>query len=204
MSPRTECVVRPLQEAQLTHVRYFQYLLSGPINKAVSKNGTTSLVDIYGTLVASRLFVPSDLSQLSSKHLKLSSQRSRVDAGDFPLPIYCAIRHNVPEMSRVAELEKKRAEMAVERDPKQEEQKRAKEAKEEELKKERDDILKRQSYQVRCRRPAARWLDKLILARSGSRRRHLSSAAKTWAPGSPPGRSVGSSKTDATSNRNPN
>lgn len=64
--------------------------------KLAGKDGTTSLVDIYGTLVSSRLFVPDDLSLLNPRHLKLSNQRHLLN-GSMPLPIYCAIYHQVPD-----------------------------------------------------------------------------------------------------------
>ncbi|KAG0139325.1 hypothetical protein CROQUDRAFT_666676 [Cronartium quercuum f. sp. fusiforme G11] len=73
-----------------------KYLLSGAVAKLASKGGTTSLVDVYGTLVSSRLFVPDDLSRLDPRHLKLSNQRHLLD-GSLPLPIYCAIYHQVPD-----------------------------------------------------------------------------------------------------------
>jgi phospholipase A2 len=53
--------------------------MAGPILKQASKGGTTSLVDIYGVLVASRLFVPDDLSDLDPFDLKLSSQRKHIE-----------------------------------------------------------------------------------------------------------------------------
>ncbi|EGG12571.1 uncharacterized protein MELLADRAFT_86725 [Melampsora larici-populina 98AG31] len=73
-----------------------KYLLAGPVAKLASKGGTTSLVDVYGTLVSSRLYVPNDLSRLDPHHLKLSNQRHLLD-GSLPLPIYCAIYHQVPD-----------------------------------------------------------------------------------------------------------
>ncbi|KAH9811818.1 acyl transferase/acyl hydrolase/lysophospholipase [Melampsora americana] len=73
-----------------------KYLLAGPVAKLASKGGSTSLVDVYGTLVASRLYVPDDLSHLDPHHLKLSNQRHLLN-GSLPLPIYCAIYHQVPD-----------------------------------------------------------------------------------------------------------
>lgn len=62
------------------------------MQKSVGSTGTVSLVDIYGTLVASRIFVPSDLSQLDPKHLSLHRFRRHVDNGAMPLPIFAAIQ----------------------------------------------------------------------------------------------------------------
>ncbi|GAA5887123.1 hypothetical protein JCM5296_001601 [Sporobolomyces johnsonii] len=78
-------------------------LLSGAILKNASKNGEVSLVDVYGTLVSTRLFVLSESPPfppapvpLSLETLKTSSQRRFVDDGQAPLPIYCTIRHDLP------------------------------------------------------------------------------------------------------------
>ncbi|KAL8286964.1 hypothetical protein RQP46_003970 [Phenoliferia psychrophenolica] len=77
-------------------------LLSGIILKESSKGGEASLVDVYGTLVAARLFVPSS-GTVDPLQLKVSSQRDYIDDGSNPLPIYCTIRHEIPELE---ELEK--------------------------------------------------------------------------------------------------
>lgn len=55
--------------------------------------GVASLVDVYGTLLASRLFVPKDLSKLDFQHLSLHLSRRNIDNGQLPLPIYTAIQH---------------------------------------------------------------------------------------------------------------
>lgn len=61
-------------------------------------------VDAYGTLVSSRLYLPSKACpELDYDNLKLSNQRGVCDLGENPLPIYCAIRH---ELSSTVELEK--------------------------------------------------------------------------------------------------
>ncbi|KDE05219.1 hypothetical protein MVLG_04357 [Microbotryum lychnidis-dioicae p1A1 Lamole] len=81
-----------------------QYVLSGAILKGASKAGTLSLVDAYGTAVASRLYVPDDPeAELSLENLKISHQRVHIDSGEHPLPIYCTIRHEIP---RAAEVDK--------------------------------------------------------------------------------------------------
>ncbi|SCV73382.1 BQ2448_7308 [Microbotryum intermedium] len=79
-----------------------QYILSGAILKEASKAGTLSLVDAYGTAVASRLYVPDDPeAKLSLENLKISHQRLHVDSGEHPLPIYCTIRHEIPRAAEV-------------------------------------------------------------------------------------------------------
>ncbi|GAA5959607.1 hypothetical protein JCM21900_002954 [Sporobolomyces salmonicolor] len=78
-------------------------LLSGAILKNASKGGEVSLVDVYGTLVSTRLFVSSESpafppppNPISLETLKTSSQRRLIDDGQAPLPIYCTIRHDLP------------------------------------------------------------------------------------------------------------
>ena len=83
-----------------------KYLLSGLLIKDAGKGGDTTLVDAYGTLVSSRLFVPADLTVLDPRHLKISNQRQFVENGRWPMPIYSIIRHDVPEAGRIASLEK--------------------------------------------------------------------------------------------------
>lgn len=86
-----------------------KYLLRSVIEK-LKGNPTADfgLVDIYGLLLASRLLVPSngDISPLD-RDLKLSNQRFHVDPGFHPLPIYTAVRHEIPEipMSKESETE---------------------------------------------------------------------------------------------------
>ncbi|CEQ42334.1 SPOSA6832_04137, partial [Sporobolomyces salmonicolor] len=78
-------------------------LLTGAILKNASKGGEVSLVDVYGTLVSTRLFVSSESpafppppNPISLETLKTSSQRRFIDDGQAPLPIYCTIRHDLP------------------------------------------------------------------------------------------------------------
>jgi cytosolic phospholipase A2 len=73
-----------------------KYLLRGLVERF--KQGYTDLriVDIFGTLVASRILVPVNEIALRDDWLKLSSQRKFVDTGEEPLPIYTAVRHEIP------------------------------------------------------------------------------------------------------------
>ncbi|KMP05527.1 hypothetical protein DIZ76_015803 [Coccidioides immitis] len=78
-----------------------KYLLRSLVEKLKGdKDADFGLVDIYGLLLASRLLVPSDgdISPLD-RDLKLSNQRLHVDPGAQPLPIYTAVRHEIPEVS---------------------------------------------------------------------------------------------------------
>ncbi|KAI1976245.1 hypothetical protein LOZ55_004411 [Ophidiomyces ophidiicola] len=78
-----------------------KYLLRSVVEKLKSDpDADFGLVDIYGILLASRLLVPSggNVGPLD-RDLKLSSQRSHIDSGANPLPIYTAVRHEIPDIS---------------------------------------------------------------------------------------------------------
>ncbi|KAI0666447.1 FabD/lysophospholipase-like protein [Trametes maxima] len=72
------------------------YLLAGLIRKAAGPNGAPSLVDLYGTLLASRLYTPSDATKLDPRHLSMHLYRRNLDNGALPLPILSAIQHVTP------------------------------------------------------------------------------------------------------------
>ena len=73
-----------------------KYLLRGLVERF--KQGYTELgmVDIFGTLIASRILVPGNELTVQDDWLKLSNQRHFVDDGTEPLPIYTAVRHEIP------------------------------------------------------------------------------------------------------------
>ena len=74
-----------------------KFLLSGFVEKLKGDPGASwGLVDIYGLLLAARLLVPKGELQVSDSDLKLSNQRYYVDTGNHPLPIYTAVRHEIP------------------------------------------------------------------------------------------------------------
>jgi cytosolic phospholipase A2 len=83
-----------------------KYLLRGLVERF--KQGYTELgiVDIFGTLVSSRLLVPANEHDVRDDWLKLSNQRKCVDDGSEPLPIYTAVRHEIP-VKPVSKEEKK-------------------------------------------------------------------------------------------------
>lgn len=54
------------------------------------------LVDAYGLLLSSRLMIPRDELSVDDRDLKLSSQRFYLSSGANPLPIYAAVRHEIP------------------------------------------------------------------------------------------------------------
>ena len=81
----------------LTRAPTNKYLLSGPIEKLKGDpDADFGLVDVYGILLSSRLLVPRDELSVNNKDLKLSNQRSFLAEGAHPLPIYCAVRHEIP------------------------------------------------------------------------------------------------------------
>lgn len=65
--------------------------------KASAPSGSVSLTDIYGLLISSRLFVPSELDSLEAGFLSLYKFRRFVDQGALPLPIFTAIQHGLLE-----------------------------------------------------------------------------------------------------------
>ena len=67
---------------------------AGVLRKAAGPAGTVSLVDIYGTLLGSRLFVPSSYDTLNPQHLSLHMMRRNIDKGQHPMPIFTAIQHS--------------------------------------------------------------------------------------------------------------
>lgn len=74
-----------------------KYLLSGFIEKLKGDPGAEfGLVDIYGLLLAARLLVPKGELGVSDRDLKLSNQRMHLDGGAHPMPIYTAVRHEIP------------------------------------------------------------------------------------------------------------
>lgn len=76
-----------------------KFLLSGFVEKLKgdpSGRFNFNLVDLYGILLASRLLVPRGELGVNDRDLKLSSQRAYVDHGGNPMPLYTAVRHEIP------------------------------------------------------------------------------------------------------------
>lgn len=74
-----------------------KFLLSGFVEKLKGDpKADFGLVDIYGLLLAARLLVPKGELGVSDLDLKLSNQRAYLDNGRNPLPIYTAVRHEIP------------------------------------------------------------------------------------------------------------
>ncbi|KAJ4317471.1 hypothetical protein N0V94_004930 [Neodidymelliopsis sp. IMI 364377] len=74
-----------------------KYLLSGLVEKAKGvPDADFGIVDIYGALLAARLLVPKGELSVSAYDFKVSNQRRFTDDGSQPLPIYTAVRHEIP------------------------------------------------------------------------------------------------------------
>lgn len=73
-----------------------KYLLRGLIEKVKIGSSSLNLVDIYGVLLGARLLVPKDERSVNPDDLKLSHQRVYLDEGKQPMPIYTAVRHEIP------------------------------------------------------------------------------------------------------------
>ncbi|KAL2832957.1 acyl transferase/acyl hydrolase/lysophospholipase [Aspergillus cavernicola] len=88
----------------LTHAPTNKYLLSGLVQKLKGDPGADfGLVDIYGMLLAARLLVPKGELGALDKDLKLSNQRYNIASGAHPLPIYTAVRHEIPILDEKSE-----------------------------------------------------------------------------------------------------
>ncbi|KAJ5702957.1 hypothetical protein N7488_010505 [Penicillium malachiteum] len=78
-----------------------KYLLSGFVEKLKGDPGADfGLVDIYGLLLAARLMVPRGELGVLDSDLKLSQQKANLLDGSNPLPIYTAVRHEIPMMEK--------------------------------------------------------------------------------------------------------
>ncbi|KAI9826007.1 MAG: hypothetical protein M1819_007462 [Sarea resinae] len=86
-----------------------KFLLSGFVEKLrANPEADFGLVDIYGMLLAARLLVPKGELAVDDRDLKLSNQRAYIDQGQNPLPIYAAVRHEIPldeEISKKSDYE---------------------------------------------------------------------------------------------------
>ncbi|KAJ4300366.1 hypothetical protein N0V88_003040 [Collariella sp. IMI 366227] len=94
----THIAYPPVAFTSLTSSPTNKYLLSGLVEKLKGDpEAQFGLVDIYGVLLAARLLVPKGQLGINEKDFKLSNQRDYVKYGQNPLPIYTAVRHEIPE-----------------------------------------------------------------------------------------------------------
>ncbi|AEO66896.1 uncharacterized protein THITE_2115438 [Thermothielavioides terrestris NRRL 8126] len=95
----THIAYPPVAFASLTSSPTNKYLLSGVVEKLKGDPGAQfGLVDVYGMLLAARLLIPKGELGVNEKDFKLSNQREYVKYGQNPLPIYTAVRHEIPEL----------------------------------------------------------------------------------------------------------
>ncbi|KAK3721728.1 hypothetical protein LTR37_002893 [Vermiconidia calcicola] len=88
----------PTALALLSSAPTNKFLLSGILEKLRGvPDADFGMVDIYGLLLAARLLVPKDELRVSDSDLKISNQRFSSHNGGAPLPIYTAVRHEVPD-----------------------------------------------------------------------------------------------------------
>lgn len=81
----------------LTSAPTNKFILSGFIEKLKGDpNSSFGLVDIYSLLLAARLLVPNGDLDVHDYDLKLSNQRVYIENGQYPMPIYTAVRHEIP------------------------------------------------------------------------------------------------------------
>lgn len=75
-----------------------KYLLRGVVERLRTGYSSFGLVDLYGLMLGARLLVPPDEQTLNNDDLKLSAQRKHIDGGEEPLPLYTAVRHEIPHV----------------------------------------------------------------------------------------------------------
>ena len=87
----------PVAFSSLTSAPTNKYLLSGLVEKLKGDpKSSFGLVDVYGLLLAARLLVPRGELGVNEADFKLSHQQRYLKYGQNPLPIYTAVRHEIP------------------------------------------------------------------------------------------------------------
>jgi cytosolic phospholipase A2 len=76
-----------------------KYLLTGVVEKLRGDpKADFGLVDVYGLLLGARYLVPKGELAVNEKDFKLSNQRDYINFGQNPMPIYTAVRHEIPDL----------------------------------------------------------------------------------------------------------
>lgn len=87
----------PKALGMLTTAPTNKFLLSGMLEKSRGDPGASfGLVDIFGLLLGARLLVPKGELGVNALDLKVSNQQRYVETGAYPMPIYTAVRHEIP------------------------------------------------------------------------------------------------------------
>ncbi|KAK4454327.1 acyl transferase/acyl hydrolase/lysophospholipase [Podospora aff. communis PSN243] len=90
----------PAAFSLLTSAPTNKYILSGLVEKLKGNPGADfGLVDAYGMLLAARLMVPKGELSVNEGDFKLSTQQEHIRFGQHPLPIYTAVRHEIPDLT---------------------------------------------------------------------------------------------------------
>ena len=93
----THIAYPPVAFQSLVSLPTSKYLLSGVVEKLKGDaKADFGLVDVYGVLLAARYLVPKGELGVNDRDFKLSNQRDYVKFGQLPLPIYTAVRHEIP------------------------------------------------------------------------------------------------------------
>ncbi|KAH9908742.1 cytosolic phospholipase A2 zeta [Xylariomycetidae sp. FL2044] len=93
----------PAAFASVTSSPTNKLLLSSMVEKLKGDpNADFGLVDVYGILLAARLLVPKGELGVNDRDFKLSNQRDYVKYGQNPMPIYTAVRHEIPAIPSAA------------------------------------------------------------------------------------------------------
>ena len=88
----------------LTSAPTNKFLLRGIVEKLKGDpEADFGLVDIYGLLLAARLFVPKGELEIDERDLKISNQTLYIGDGQGPMPIYTAVRHEILTEEKVPE-----------------------------------------------------------------------------------------------------
>jgi phospholipase A2 len=97
----------PVALATLNSAPTNKFLLSGFVEKLKGDpEADFGLVDVYGLLLAARLLVPKGEVGVDDRDLKISNQRDYLKSGEHPMPIYTAVRHEIPITEESSEFEK--------------------------------------------------------------------------------------------------
>lgn len=84
-----------------------KFLLSGCVEKLKAvPTADFGLVDVYGLLLAARLLLPRGDLGVNQYDLKISNQRAYLAMGEHPMPIYTAVRHEIPINTPKKDLDK--------------------------------------------------------------------------------------------------
>ncbi|KAL6860507.1 hypothetical protein ACO1O0_004535 [Amphichorda felina] len=96
----THIAYPPVAFQSLVSMPTSKYLLSGMVEKLKGDpKADFGLVDVYGLLLAARYLVPKGDLAVNERDFKFSNQRDYVKYGQNPLPIYTAVRHEIPDLN---------------------------------------------------------------------------------------------------------